>query len=157
MQDFERRLLMEVQNTGLIMSAARKDKRIIEISPFAYNPKITALGAGATDQAIAQIQADSDFVMVYMSAMALDTTGPTVVLNALALMQVTDTGSGRTYFDNPTLLPLVFGQQGFPYILPTPRVITENTNVQVEAQNISAATTYDIYLSFVGIRIFYGG
>jgi hypothetical protein len=154
MNVFETRALEVAQQSNFLASVARQGQKIIKIDNFAYNTTIgsaaSTIAAGAGGQAIINFQADSDFVIQYVSADALGTTQ--------LLLQVTDTGSGRTFFNQPTLFSLVAGSNGFPYLLPTPKVVAPSTNLQVSISNIDAAVACTgFFISFGGGRIYYAG
>lgn len=155
MNDFERRVLDVVQSASYIDAVRRKDAKILAIDYFAYNVNVLDVAAaGGTGNGIIQVQSDSDFALVYMSAAITDQV-PAFIANPLATVQVTDTGSGKTFFSNPTLFGLAFGNAGYPFLLPAPRVVAPNTNIKIDVTNISAATVYDCYFSLMGARIYY--
>jgi len=155
MNDFERRVLDVVQSASYIDAVRRKDQKILAIDYFAYNVNIADVPAATgTGSGIIQVQSDSDFALVYMSAGVTDQV-PAFVANPMALAQVTDTGSGKTFFSAPALFGLVFGGGGFPFLLPAPRVVAPNTNIKIDVSNFSAATVYDFYFSLMGARIYY--
>lgn len=155
MNVFETRALELAQQSNFLASVAREGQKIVKIDNFAYNGTIgsaasTIAAGGATAQTIINFQADSDFVIQYVSADALATTQ--------ILLQVTDTGSGRTFYNQPTLFSLVAGSSGFPYLLPTPKVVAPSTNLQVSVTNIDAAVACTgFFISFGGGRIYYAG
>lgn len=155
MNEFQRRALDIAENSAYLAQYARKNAKVIGIEYYAYTTTIAAAVQNVARQALIQIQSDSDFVLTYMSATSFNTaTGATVPINGTC--QITDTGSGKTFFSAPTPFSLVFGQGGFPFLLPAPRVFSPNTNVKFDATNLGA-TTVDLYLSLFGARIYYAG
>lgn len=154
MNPFETRALEIAQQSNFLASVAREGQKIVKIENFAYNAQIGSVASpiafGASGQAFINFQADSDFVIMYMSGDALGTTQCTV--------QITDTGSSRTFFNEPTLMSLVLGTSGWPYLLPTPKVVAPSTNLKIDLNNISAATAMTgAFFSFGGGRIYYAG
>ena len=148
MNVFEVQALSVAQQSSFLASVARQGQKIVRMDNFAYNGNAVNLAAAATTQIIINFQSDSDFVIQYVSATSLGTTQLT--------MQVLDTGSGRTFYNQPTLVSLVAGNNGFPYWLPTPKVVAPSTNLQITLTNIDAAATMTRFdISFSGARIYY--
>lgn len=158
MNSFERQLLNVMQNSSYIAAVARNNQQILAIDYFAYNlgPNINAAFAGIANgagaSALVPIQADSDFVLTYLSGNVVG--GGAVLNNPLATLQLTDTGTGKTFFNQPTLFTLVTGNGGFPFLLPSPRVISPNVNIKADIVNNTGAAA-DVWLSLIGARIFY--
>jgi hypothetical protein len=152
MNDFERRFLDVIQTSEFIQTVARPDAKIVATAFFAYNVTIENVVAAGTGQGVIQIEADSDFVLTYMSAQTV--SAGAIVASPLQRVQVTDTGTGKTFSNVATLQNLWFGNTGFPFLLPGPRVIVPNTNLLVSVENFSAVT-YSTDFSFLGMRIYY--
>lgn len=155
----ERRLMANNQFTPWIMAYARPGKKPQIIDPFAYNGSLNAqlgnsLATGSTDQFVIPIQSDSDFLLTNMSGVLIDPVSHEALSPRDVTVQITDTGSGKTFFSDYTNFSLVFGLAGFPFMVPAPRLIAPNTNIQVSITNNSGATV-DVYCSFFGARIYY--
>ncbi len=159
MNDFERRYLDILQRTDYISSIARPGKQIVNIDYFVYDIRIgtdaVPIPNGASGQGNVEIQSDSDFVMTYMSGGIQNAVNGALSFNFAALLQLQDTVSGKTYFNTPTLMALVMGAGGFPFLLPAPRVLNPNTNLPSTVTNISGGNSFGAYLAFHGARIFY--
>lgn len=153
MNDFERRMLDISQNSAYIAAVARQGQKIIAIDSFAYNLTIGPVPSTTQAQGIIQIQSDSDFVLIYMQGVGV--VNNAIAINPNATVQIQDTGSGKTFFNQPTQLSLSFGNTGFPFILPSPRVIAPNTNIKVDITNIFSAADSTYYFSFWGARVYY--
>lgn len=148
MNVYERRALELAQTSNLLASVAREGQKIVNIEFFSYNLTFGALAAGASAQGRIQFQSNSDFVVTYLSAETLDTD--------LVTCQITDQGSGKTFFNQPTLVGLAFGTGGFPFLLPSPKVIEPSTNVTIDLTNVSSGTAMSgAYFMLAGGRIFY--
>lgn len=159
MNEFERRYLDIVQNASYLQAAVRQGQKVINVEYFNYNTRIgtvaNPIAAGGQAQGTVQIQSDSDFVLTYISADVTDAAGTTIVTNPGLLMQITDTGSGKTFFSEPTLITLVTGRLGIPFQLPSPRIIPPNTNIQFTLQNLAAVAYSGAFISLLGARIYY--
>ena len=159
MNDFQRRALDILQQTDYISAVARPGRKIVNIDYFAYNARIgtdaAPIAAGATGQATVEIQADSDFVLTYMSGAVQNAIGGALIFNPNCPVQITDQGSGKTFFNIPTIMALAFGGGGFPFLLPSPRVINPNTSLLCQANNTTGGNLFGIYFAFHGARIFY--
>lgn len=153
MNDFERRALDIAQSSSYLALYAKSGKNIIGIDYFGYNTTLLGVVAAGSASNTTQIQSDSDFVVVYMSANAI--TAAAALPFLAATLQITDTGTGKTFFNQPALMGLIMGQGGYPFLLPSPRVIAPNTNVKFDITNLSG-TTNDYYISMLGARIYYG-
>jgi hypothetical protein len=157
MNEATRRLLDAVQNAAWIAAVARVGQKIKSIDYYNYNvgpnQGLSAIAVAGTGQATIQIQADSDFAIAYMSGSAV--VSGAVVTNPVATIQLTDTGTGKTFFSSPTLFSLVMGQGGLPFYLPAPRVVAPNTNLQVNISYLAGAAAADFYVNLLGARIYY--
>jgi hypothetical protein len=160
MNEFERRMLDTIQTSAYFASMIREDKAVSAIDYYNYNFSVgtvaVPLAIGSTTSFTLQIQSDSYFVLNYMSAMAFDNAG-VFSPQANILMQVTDTGSGKTFYSQPAQLSLVTGSQGFPFILSAPRVVNPNTNLKVDLTNATGVTLSGIFVNFMGARVYYNG
>lgn len=153
MNAVERQLIDVWSQSSYLAAIARKDKTILGVDYYTYNVNITGLAGAAAGQGSVQLLADSDFVLVYQSAVVV--AAGAVVATPVTDVQLTDTGAGKTFFSAPTFLTMQFGSGGFPFILPAPRVLVPNTTLLVSVNNLTAATAYDYYFAFSGARIFY--
>lgn len=159
MNQFQRKYLDLLKQTDYISAVARPGRQIVNIDYFVYTARvgsdavpIPVLGTG---RANVQMQADSDFVMTYISSASSTATG-VINTTAAATVQLTDTGSGKTYFSAPTVLQAIGGYGGFPFLLPSPRVLNPNTILQIDIANLSSTITLPgVFFAFHGARIFY--
>lgn len=124
---------------------------------FVYQLDFTALTGGTTANSSIQIQADSDFKWVkssYHANIANGTQTDSSRVIALATINITDTGSGRQLMSAPVPIEDIFGTGLLPYILPVPRIFRARSTISVSLANFTAATTYNIRLSFIGTKLF---
>ena len=124
---------------------------------YVYNFDFPALAPATVDTQRAEIEADANFIWMKTSgfadiAAAIQTAETRVV--PLVTLQVFDTGSGRQLFNGETPWSNVVGWGEIPYILPIKRKYKANSVIRVTATNFSAATTYNLKLSFSGIKDF---
>jgi hypothetical protein len=153
MDEFQRRLLDAVQTGDWIASVAKANKTILNIDFYNYNTTIGPVASGATGAATIQIQSDSDFALCYMSGAAV--VNNNAINTPYTTLQITDTGTGKTFFSAPTLFQLVFGTNGLPFYLPAPRVVTPNTNLQINLTNVNSAAATTYFINLFGARIYY--
>lgn len=128
---------------------------------FTYNTQFEDLAPGATGNNFVQIEADSDF-LIQKLAYASFVDGNPVQFNTqdipLCTVLIVDTGSGRQIMNNPVPVSALFGDGRLPYILPTPKLFTKNSRINVTLFNFSGGTNYaDIWLNFEGKKIFTTG
>ena len=135
--------------------------KVIAEDFYIYNIDFASLAASATGTGFIQIEADSDF-LIQKLAYFVDLAGAVQTFNSLVVPLVTvtiiDTGSGRQLMSNAIAIPSIFGDGRLPFILPTPKLFSKNTRINVNVANFSAATTYtNLRLNFIGKKIFTSG
>lgn len=159
MNDFERRLLDIYTNSSWIAAVARQNRQVIGIDYFVYNvgpsQGLSQVASTASATGTIQIQSDSDFAITYMSGNQV--VNNAVVTNPISTIQITDTGTGKTFFSSASLFGLVMGSSGTPFYLPQPRVVAPNTNLNFAITNVFSAAAADYYISLTGARIYYAG
>jgi len=125
---------------------------------FGYTVNLGALAAAAVANANLAISADSDFWwtgLTYQTDLAGAAVTEATRPIPLITVQITDTGSGRQLYNNPTPLGNVAGTGPLPYRLIHPRFFARSTTIQINATNYSAGTTYtNTFLTFIGFKIF---
>jgi hypothetical protein len=67
---------------------------------------------------------------------------------------ITDTSSGRALMNQPAPLSSLFGTGQLPFILPTSKLFQSRGSVQVSITNLSTTVYTNIYLSFIGTKLF---
>lgn len=129
---------------------------------FAYQATALTLapGASSTDQVI--IQADANFYWTKTQVASLIADDAPVLAQfgvvPAVTVQIQDTGSSRNIFDEPIPVSAMAGQTGLPFVLDYPRLIMRSSTLQVTFQNITDNTTYsDIFLTFIGFKVYPGG
>lgn len=126
---------------------------------FVYGVNFLALAAGASATNSINIQADSDFVAQKLAYRAdVAAAGQTYSTRVIPLCAViiTDTGSGRQLMNQAINLTDFFGTGESPFILPQPKVFRANSLISVTVANYDAAQTYNLRLSFIGVKSFQG-
>ncbi len=134
----------------------RPNQQVLSVENFSYNVGPVAIAAAAAAAGVAATvnlvtQSDSDFLLVNFSALVRNE--PYYDDFPACLLQITDQGSGKTFFNQPSLLFLIAGNQGFPFVLPTPRLIMPNTNLKFDFTNLGIAQSF--YVTLTGLRIYY--
>lgn len=124
---------------------------------FIYTVAALALAPAATATGNIIIQADSDFVLQKIGytadvAGAAQTDSSRII--PLVTVTITDSGSGRQIMDNAVPIPSFFGDGRLPFILPQAKVFVARTNIAFSFSNFSAATTYNVRLALIGMKLF---
>lgn len=128
---------------------------------YAYTFEVASLAAGASSQTSINIESDAKFHWLRCAyfvdlAGAAQTDSSRVI--PLVTIQLTDTGSGRQFFDKPIAIPSFFGTGQLPVILPVTQIFAPNSTIKAEFVNFSAATTYaNLRLSMIGFKQFNSG
>jgi len=125
---------------------------------FVYEIDFPALAAaGGTANGSFTVQADSNFLWedacFFADVAAAAQTNDTRVL-PLVTCSIQDGGSGRKLMAAQVPIPSIFGYGSEPYHLPTPRFFRAQTQVIIDVTNFSAATIYNLRLSFIGTKFF---
>lgn len=125
---------------------------------FIYEIDFAALAPAASATAQLAVQADADFIWSKAAQMsdiaaAAETVSSQVI--PLASVLITDSGAGRQLMNTAVPIFNIFGNGQIPFILPRPRIFRSQSVVTVQVTNYSAATTYNIKLSFIGEKGFY--
>jgi len=124
---------------------------------YVYNVEFLLLASGAQATANVAIEADANFILVKLSGFASIADAAQTYQNRvvpLVTLQITDTGSGRNLLNGNTAWSNIVGWGEIPYILPIRRKFKANSTIRVQAINFDTAATYDLRLSFSGIKDF---
>jgi hypothetical protein len=155
MNQRDRYVLQAVQSSAWLANFVRPNQQLIALEPYTYTGKIASIATGASGNTSIPIQADSDFVCIETTGSVYDNTAAGLVPSPYTTVQVTDSGTGKTFFSDYTLFALVFGIAGYPYYMPTPRIIAPNTSLLVNVVNLDPADTFTYYVAFQGARLYY--
>lgn len=124
---------------------------------FIYEVDFSNLTAGNSQTGFFQVQQEADFLLSKLT-MTVDIAGAAITESTrpvpLATLMINDTGSGRNLMAQAVPLGSLVGDGGLPFILPRQRVFVASSVVNVTLTNYSAATDYNIRLSFVGEKAF---
>jgi hypothetical protein len=158
--DFAQRHFDLTNQDPYIQSVARPGATIVKKMSYVYNvvigtPQPLTFASGAINANLTTL-ADSDFVLTYLSACVNITANGDMKVNRNLTLQIQDTSTGKFFFSAPTVVSLVAGAGGFPFVFPAPRVIRPNTTLTLTAQNRDTAQDYNnMFVALGGTRIFY--
>lgn len=164
--ELQTRYLDVLNNSPYMKSILQPGRRAIEIEYYCYNGQLgtaaTPLAPNVPQTVTFDTQADSDFAVTFMTGAVQEITNGAMIFNDNVALQITDTSTGKTFFNAPTVMGLVTGAGGFPFVLPAPRVIRPNTTIQVSATNRDTvvnggAGPVTLFFALHGTRIFYQG
>lgn len=121
-------------------------------------PNIASIANGASTTNVLQFDIDSVFCWMRLCIFA-DIAGavqtPSSLVVPLVTLQITDTGSGTNYFNNPIPLGSVAGSGQLPFVMPTPQFVQPAASLQFAFANFSNATTYaNLRLALVGFKVY---
>jgi hypothetical protein len=124
---------------------------------FGYPISTSGLAASGSATIPFSIQSDSHFRLQKLTyfadiSQAAQTASSRVV--PLVTIQITDSSSGHDLFSSPIPIPALFGNGELPFILPTPKMLLSRSTITVALANYSSGSTYDIYLGFLGAKIY---
>ncbi len=141
----------KIESTSDYLAAfMRADRQFLKAEDFTYNVDILGVATATAVTQFVQMQADSDFVLQYITANLQQVDG------TLTTLQITDTSTGRTFYSQAGPLALLVGGWSIPLFMPAPRLIAPNVNLKFELTN-NQGQTLDYRLALLGTRVFYGG
>lgn len=150
------RALDIVSNVLDLDGIIRPGARPTAIDFYVYSVPSVVVAPATTVNTQIITQSDSDFVVMYMSGLNVIAGVTTPIANNL-FIQISDLSDGKTFFNTPTFAASVFGNRGFPYVLPCPKVWRPNTNISIGlTQNNAAVAALSVNLAFSGVRVYYG-
>lgn len=161
---FQDRFLQIAMQSPYLQSVLKPGRTVTNIEYYAYNVTVGSVAAplanGIPQTATFDTQSDSDFAIAFLSAAVTETVNGVVVYNDNVALQIQDTSTGKFFFNTDTVIGLVTGAGGFPFVLPASRVINPNTTIAVRATNRDAfvnggAGPVGVTLVMHGSRIFY--
>ena len=125
---------------------------------FAYSFDITTgLAAAAQTTVLVNIQSDGSFIITDLIGTAL--TANTVLTGfgdqefVNLTVQITDSASGRNFFDRPIPFNHIFGQGGSDgYQLPVPKLVQNNATLTFTFTNNGAIAITRIYGTLLGVK-----
>jgi hypothetical protein len=125
---------------------------------YQLNFLLLASGAVATQQMV--FDASSDFHWLYSSYTA-DIAGAARSESSreypLVSLMITPTDTSAQFMSQAVPLPSLFGNGESPFIMPVPRIIPARSAISFQATSyVAAGTTYNIYLSLIGIKKYLG-
>lgn len=146
-------------NRAMAAIAAMDQLLAVEEEPFVYSADFTTgtvpgpIAPGTFGNFNINIQKDANF-KILAACYECDVAGaPQVDATrqiALATVQLTDTGSGRAFFDRPVPISSVFGDGQLPFPWPSPKIMKALSTLQVQVFNFDAVNTIDLRLAFIG-------
>jgi hypothetical protein len=124
---------------------------------FTYSVNFSAIAGGANGTETFDIEADSDFRLQMLTqftsiAVAIQTDATRVI--PISTVLITDTGSGRNFMDAAQPVNNLFGTAKDPFVLPRAKIFPARSTVRIEMSNLTGATTYNITLSFIGVKMY---
>ena len=153
--------LGQIQQSGIAPGGTPgANPQVIAEDFYTYLIRFQTLAAGATDNGFIQIEADSDFLIQKLTSFTdVDGTAITQETEAVPLVTTTivDTGSGRQLMNAPVPVVSIFGSGRLPFILPTPKLFTKNSRINVNVFNFGAVDYDNLWLNFTGKKIFTAG
>lgn len=157
LNEFHRKLFDTIGANSYVGLFADPTREILSIEPYTYSVVADGLTLTATLQQFEiTMDSDSDFVAVFASGCATSAgSAYPIVADPDIVIQIRENWSGKTWFNVPTLMPLVAGQGGYPHIMQSPRLIPPRTTISVFAGADWTQTYTGFHFSLHGGRIYY--
>lgn len=146
--------MKNVYRNRQVMAQTLKNDTLLDQSFFIYSLKFSAIASAVSSTQSVNIQADSDFMVQAMSASVFDNVTNAQIASPNGLIQLTDTGSGTNL--NDIFIPIVnfFGTAQLPFTLPVPRLMAANSLLTAAFTNGVTTNAVNVYLSFIGKKLF---
>lgn len=125
-----------------------------------YQVDFASLTAGDSGSTSVNIQAEADFLLeklTYFADIAAGAQTDSARIVPLVTVLITDSGTKRQIMSSAVPVPALFGTGEIPFILPQPKKFAARSSILIQVSNFSAATTYNLRLSFIGTDIYYAG
>lgn len=124
---------------------------------FTYEVDFSALAAAGSQSSSIQIENSSDFLWqkaTFFADIAAGAQTQSGQVIPLCTVLLTDSGSARQLMNSAVPIPSMFGFGYSPFILTAPKKFLARSSITVAVANFSAATTYNLRLSFIGVKLF---
>lgn len=134
--------------------------RVIAEDFYSYGIQFQNFSSGDTLTGFIQVEADSDFLIQKLAYFSNFNDEQVTVFSQdvpLATILIVDTGSGRQIMNIPIPIGALFGDGRLPYILPTPKLFTKNSRINVTVFNFGQEDYEDLWIIFEGKKIFTTG
>lgn len=122
--------------------------------PFTYVAEFLPLASLAQVNFDNNIQNDSDFLLVSVSAVVTDATGQAIVAFFPATISWLDQGAGRQLQSRPEHVSNVFGTAQLPYYLPVPKLIDRGSTFTTQLTSLDTANARNVRISYHGFKLF---
>ncbi len=154
---FEQKYFEYLQSSPYIQSVKRPGREIVAMETYTYDLVVGGplnLNVDVSNTLITH--ADSDFIFAMLSASLNISANGDMKYNRNVTLQIQDQSTGKFFFNQPTVITLVGGGGGFPFVYPSPRVVNPNTGLQFTVRNRDTAQNYNqAFFAMLGTRIFY--
>lgn len=123
---------------------------------FLYTAEFLPLAASAAASFRIQMQADSDYLLTALTGNVKNADADeTVIASPAITIEILSSASGRILMDRAVAWDALIGTAERPYILPTPKTFSANSQITINVVNFVAATKR-VRLSLHGYKLFAG-
>lgn len=133
------------------------ESRYIAKEFFVYTASLSSLASNASNADQVQLEADSDFLINKLTFAVYDAADGALVAAPNLTVQITDSASGRTLFDEAQPIVSIAGTGELPFVPPVAKLIRAKSTMTVTFANRSSATLYNIALTFAGTKLYLRG
>ena len=121
---------------------------------FSYSALFLPIAAADTTSFNIAIQADSSFMIQYITRVVNDVANLVFFDQAPLLMLITDTGAGRVLMDTQVQIENLAGTAQRPFIPPFPKFVQASATLSVQLQNLDPANAFNVRITFHGFKVF---
>ena len=125
----------------------------LAVDYFAYGTDFVPLAASGTSTNPIAINSDSAFFVLSAVGIETATDNTTFLTQHPLLVQLSEGGGARNFFNTPLHFDEVFGSAELPMVWPLPKLLLPNSTLNVTLQNLEA-TARNVRVAFHGFKIF---
>ncbi len=138
-------------------AAAPGGVRYLSKDFFVFEFDFMAIAAGASP-IVTKTITETDFQLeklTYFAEIAGGAQTSSTQVVPLVNVTIAET-NGRPLMDAAVPVPALFGTGQVPFILPVKKIYERQSIIQIQAFNVSAATTYNLHLALIGEKLYRG-
>lgn len=105
---------------------------------YAYTAEFLPIDASGTATRSINIQADSNFIILYGTLIATEVNNTTPLAFAPALVDLKDSSSGASLTSSPVHVQAMFGDGSFPGVFAMPKFMRAASQLTLTLQNLEA-------------------
>lgn len=126
----------------------------VKLNFFSFDRTFLAAAPGAVPPQNFQISNNIDFLICYINGTVTNPIGTNIAIPDITI-QLADNSTGWLFSDQAMHWNNVVGTAQRPFILPEPKLVPSNASIDIQLNNLTAATTFArIDIGIFGAQVF---